>query len=145
MTIRTLAIVGASSGLGLHIAETLTNTSSFNSKWRLIVLSRTAKPITSIPKIPVIGVSYEPENAQHLVQTLRSNDVHTIICTIGALDESLVQCQKAVLDAAVKSRNVKRFIPSEFVGERCKSVTFLRDSPPSGDSSFYFYLYTSSR
>jgi len=112
---KTVAIVGGSSGLGLHIVEAIHNG---NRSWRVIVFSRSSKSLPGLPSVPVIPVSYDPQDSAVLVDALRSNNVHTVICSIGALGEGLAKSQLAVLDAAMRSGTVKRFVPSEWAGVR---------------------------
>jgi NAD(P)-dependent dehydrogenase (short-subunit alcohol dehydrogenase family) len=129
---KTVAIVGGSSGLGLHIVEAIHN-ARLGGAWRVIVFSRASKQLPGLPSVPVIAVSYGPEGFDGLVNALRSNDVHTVICSIGALNEGLVKSQLAVLDAAMKSGTVRRFVPSEWAGLRSKF------HPYRGQSQFSFF------
>lgn len=112
---KTVAVVGGSSGVGLHIAEAIHHS---NKNWRIVIFSRTSKSAPSLPTVPVIPVSYEPEAAESLVTALRSNNVHTVLCTIGAVNDGLLKSQLAVLNASLKSGVVKRFVPSEWTGLR---------------------------
>jgi NAD(P)-dependent dehydrogenase (short-subunit alcohol dehydrogenase family) len=114
-SMKTVAVVGGTSGLGLHIVEAIYKC---NNDWRLVVLSRSSKPILGLPSVPVIAVSYDPEGSERLVNVLKSNRVHTVICTIGALNIDLEKSQLAVLNAAVNSGVVRRFVPSEWAGIR---------------------------
>jgi NAD(P)-dependent dehydrogenase (short-subunit alcohol dehydrogenase family) len=113
---KTVAIVGGSAGLGLHIVEAIHN--GARNDWRVIVFSRTSKQLPGLPSVPVVPVSYDTAGSAGLVDALRTNNVHTVICTIGALNEALATSQLAVLDAALKSGIVNRFVPSEWAGLR---------------------------
>jgi short-subunit dehydrogenase involved in D-alanine esterification of teichoic acids len=112
---KTVAIVGGTSSLGLHIAEAI---KAKSPNWRLIILSRSQKTLQSPENVSIVQVSYEAEHVEELATTLRKQNVHTIICCIGAYDESLFNCQKSLVDAARKSGTVKRFVPSEWEGQR---------------------------
>jgi len=103
----TVALAGATTGLGLTILRHLV--SSSNKTHKLILLSRSPQPAWTACGVFVRQVDYtSPET---LIAALQG--VHTVLSLIGGSAAALRDGQLALV-AAAKQAGVKRFAPSEF-------------------------------
>jgi len=112
-----VAVAGGTGGIGRHIVEGILATKRHN----IVVLSRSS----SNPHLEALGVqiaAVDYTNHASLVAALI--DVHTVVSTIAAGDETFATSQIALLRAAVEAGS-KRFAPSEF------AVRALPDEPIS--------------
>jgi nucleoside-diphosphate-sugar epimerase len=103
----TVALVGATTGLGLtilrHLASSPTNTH------KIILLSRSPQPTWAARGVVVREVDYD----SHESLTAALSGVHTVLSLIGGSATALRSSQLALV-AAAKQAGVKRFAPSEF-------------------------------
>ncbi|KAK0717531.1 hypothetical protein B0T26DRAFT_645680 [Lasiosphaeria miniovina] len=104
----TIAIAGATGGVGKTIAELL----SKNPLYRPIILSR-SKPAESLhAKVPVIAVDYN--DVEGSAKLLESHAVHTVISTIRVSSPEVALSEVNLAKASAKSPVTKRFIASDF-------------------------------
>ena len=111
----TVAFAGATTGLGLTLLKACLST----SKHSIILLTRSPNPSLSSQGVNVHPVNYADHHA--LVAALQG--VHTVISSIGAVDDSMATSQLALL-AAAKEAGVKRFAPSEFAGLKGSELAY---------------------
>lgn len=62
--------------------------------------------------VPIIPVDYS--NVGSLTKALEENKIETVISTVPISDESATDSQLNLIEAAIKSKSTKRFIPSDF-------------------------------
>ncbi|OOF98860.1 hypothetical protein ASPCADRAFT_394218 [Aspergillus carbonarius ITEM 5010] len=99
-----VAIAGGTGGVGRTILEVL-NASSDHQAY---VLSR--QPSSSYPN--TLTVDYT--NVSELTSTLETNQIHTVISAFAVAGNSLATSQLNLIEAAVQSKTVQRFIPSGY-------------------------------
>ncbi|KAL4966430.1 uncharacterized protein BDV14DRAFT_198887 [Aspergillus stella-maris] len=95
-----VAVAGGTGGIGRTLIEVLAS-SPHNS----FILSRQTGP-------HMITVNYD--DIDSLVETLESNDIHTVISAFGINNSSLAKSQANLIEAAKRSRLTKRFVPTSF-------------------------------
>ena len=103
----TVALAGATTGLGLTILRRLTSSSTNTHK--IVLLSRSPQPTWTARGVLVHEVDYE----SHETLTVALQGVHTVLSLIGGSATALRDGQLALV-AAAKQAGVKRFAPSEF-------------------------------
>ncbi|KAJ5973360.1 hypothetical protein N7481_010570 [Penicillium waksmanii] len=107
----TVAVAGGTGGVGKTLVETLEQ----QSKFRVIVLSRSKeskeKPATGTPGL-YVQIDYNDVPA--LTRQLEHHNIHTIISAIGLTSEETSNSQMNLIEAADKSKVTERFIPSEY-------------------------------
>lgn len=101
----TVALAGATSGLGLTVLRHLVATNSHN----IVLLSRGPQPSWSAQGVTVRETDY----TSHASLTSALEGVHTVVSLIGGSESALLNSQLALV-AAAKEAGVKRFAPSEF-------------------------------
>ncbi|KAL3419681.1 NmrA-like family protein [Phlyctema vagabunda] len=122
-----VAIIGGSSGLGRSITEQIAAT----KKHVVFVLSRKVnhKSTTRGPRqvlylyqsdITVKVVDYSSPHS--IAEVLRSNNIDTVISTMGVHSDEHFQSQLNAIEGAVESGTVKRFAPSEFAADNAEAV-----------------------
>ncbi|KAF3403610.1 hypothetical protein F1880_009706 [Penicillium rolfsii] len=105
----TVAISGGTSGLGLTIVEALI----LHGGYSIVIFSRKVD-VELKKRLPVRLVVVDYDNVDSLTNTLESNDIGTVICTINANGSSL--SERNLVSAAERSSKTCRFIPSIFAG-----------------------------
>ncbi|GKT67029.1 NmrA-like family protein [Colletotrichum tofieldiae] len=103
-----VAVAGGTGGLGKTVIEQLL----VSGKHEILVFSRKAPAEQTNDGIKFILVDYS--NVASLVETLDSNNVETVISTIGLHTEETEKAQLSLIQAAKQSKCTKRFMPSEF-------------------------------
>ncbi|GJC87178.1 oxidoreductase swnN [Colletotrichum liriopes] len=103
-----VAVAGGTGGLGKTVIEQLL----VSGKHEILVFSRKAPTEQTNDGIKLILVDYS--NVASLVETLDSNNVETVISTIGLHTEETEKAQLNLIQAAKQSKFTKRFMPSEF-------------------------------
>ncbi|KAF5865112.1 hypothetical protein ETB97_005353 [Aspergillus alliaceus] len=122
-----VAVAGGTNGLGLTIVEALATHGGHD----VVVLSRKASRDILLKvivyaantsqggaelekKLPARLIVVDYDNIEGLKDTLESNNIGTVICTINANGSSLPE--RNLVSAAEKSSATSRFIPSIFAG-----------------------------
>lgn len=59
-------------------------------------------------------VQYGGEHIDELADTLREQQVHTVISTINIVSDETSGAQLSLIKAAIKSGVTRRFVPSEY-------------------------------
>ncbi|KAF4763546.1 hypothetical protein HAV15_000578 [Penicillium sp. str.  len=104
-----LAVSGGTGKLGRAIVEALKSQTSHS----VFVLARSANDeLSKTLGVPVIAVDYS--NVGSLGKVLEENRIDTIISTLPISDESAINSQLNLIEAAIQSKSTNRFIPSEF-------------------------------
>ncbi|KAB8236597.1 NmrA-like family protein [Aspergillus alliaceus] len=104
-----VAVAGGTNGLGLTIVEALATHGGHD----VVVLSRKGGAELE-KKLPARLIVVDYDNIEGLKDTLESNNIGTVICTINANGSSLPE--RNLVSAAEKSSATSRFIPSIFAG-----------------------------
>jgi hypothetical protein len=112
----TVALIGASSGMGLTMLKTFINQNKDN-KHKIVLLSRSEQPESSAQGVDVRPVDYN--NHEQLVKAL--NGVHTALSVIGGSPQAIRDAQLALIPAC-KEAGVKRFAPSEYAGNSNEGI-----------------------
>ncbi|KAF4762481.1 hypothetical protein HAV15_007231 [Penicillium sp. str.  len=102
-----IAVAGGTGGVGKTIVEKL-----LDSKFDIVVLSRSVKQDLSSQKIQNVQINYE--DIPSMARVLERHNIHTIISAIGLVSDETSQSQLNLIEAAEKSESTKRFIPSEY-------------------------------
>ncbi|OQD64471.1 hypothetical protein PENPOL_c007G08988 [Penicillium polonicum] len=102
-----IAVAGGTGGVGKTIVEKL-----LDSKFDIVVLSRSVKPDLSSQNIQNVQINYE--DIPSMARVLERHNVHTIVSAIGLVSDETSQSQLNLIEAAEKSASTKRFIPSEY-------------------------------
>ncbi|KAJ5696520.1 hypothetical protein N7536_006932 [Penicillium majusculum] len=102
-----IAVAGGTGGVGKTIVEKL-----LDSKFDIVVLSRSVKQDLSSQKIQNVQINYE--DIPSMACVLERHNIHTIISAIGLVSDETSQSQLNLIEAAEKSASTKRFIPSEY-------------------------------
>lgn len=102
----TVAVAGASSGLGYQILKAILAT----KKHTLVVLSRAPSAALANLGAEVKVVDY----ADHASLVAALTGVHTVICSVGSFKVTVMRDTQLALLTAAKEAGVKRFAPSEF-------------------------------
>ncbi|KAL3494695.1 hypothetical protein BJX62DRAFT_26319 [Aspergillus germanicus] len=97
-----VAVAGGTGGVGRTIVEVLDS-----SQHQVFVLSR--KPSD---KAQTVTVDYS--DIDNLVTVLETHKIHTVISTFSVEGDSLAKSQKNLIEAAIRSKETKRVIPSGF-------------------------------
>ncbi|OAP59583.1 hypothetical protein AYL99_06881 [Fonsecaea erecta] len=105
----TVAIAGATGGVGRTILEHL----EFSNKFNVIVLSRKA-PDKIASAAPTTYLQVDYDNVDSIANTLDKHNVHTIVSAIGINSAETSQAQCNLIRAADRSGATKRLIPSEY-------------------------------
>ncbi|RAQ50436.1 hypothetical protein AFGD_002712 [Aspergillus flavus] len=104
-----LAVSGGTGKLGRAVVEALKNKKSHS----LFILARsTNDELSETLDVPIIPVDYS--NVGSLTKALEENKIETVISTVPISDESATDSQLNLIEAAIKSKSTKRFIPSDF-------------------------------
>ncbi|RHZ56606.1 aromatic alcohol reductase [Aspergillus thermomutatus] len=104
-----VAVSGGTGKVGRAIVEALKSKTSHT----VSVLARSANDqLSQTLGVPIIPVDYS--NVVSLGKVLEENRIDTIISTVPISDASATESQLNLIDAAIKSPNTKRFIPSDF-------------------------------
>jgi hypothetical protein len=75
-------------------------------------LLQDVKAFKDDPKVKVLAIDYtSPES---IASVLKSENIDTVISTLGIFQEEQQKAQLNLIDGAVASGTVKRFAPSEF-------------------------------
>ncbi|KAH7161739.1 hypothetical protein EDB81DRAFT_925388 [Dactylonectria macrodidyma] len=102
-----VAVAGGTHGIGRAIVDAIKE----QGKYQLIVLSRKAdKETEELIGASIVAIDYA--NVDELVKVLETNNVHTVISTLGAATPA--ESEKNLILAADKANSTKRFIPSVF-------------------------------
>jgi nucleoside-diphosphate-sugar epimerase len=120
----TVAIAGGTGGIGRTIVEELAR----QNKYNIVVLSRSVSQSPSVASqsvahilkasiiqnlgIPILAVNYNDTTS--IKKLLQEHDVKTIISTLGIFSEESAQAQINLIQAAIASATVEKFIPSEY-------------------------------
>ncbi|KAB8217059.1 NAD(P)-binding protein [Aspergillus novoparasiticus] len=104
-----LAVSGGTRKLGRAIVEALKNK---NSHFIYILARSTNDELSETLDVPIIPVDYS--NVGSLTKALEENKIDTVISTVPMFDESATDSQLNLIEAAIKSKSTKRFIPSDF-------------------------------
>ncbi|KAE8312106.1 NAD(P)-binding protein [Aspergillus transmontanensis] len=104
-----LAVSGGTGKLGRAIVQALKNK---NSHFIYILARSTNDELSETLDVPIIPVDYF--NVGSLTKALEENKIDTVISTVPMFDESATDSQLNLIEAAIKSKSTKRFIPSDF-------------------------------
>ncbi|KAF9872126.1 glycoside hydrolase [Colletotrichum karsti] len=107
VTMVVVAVAGGTGSVGKTIVEQL----QLSQKHEVIVLGRKIPSKSSADAPHFVEANYE--DVDSLIKLLESHNVDTIINAI-ILHEGTLQAQLNLIEAADKSKNTRRFIPSEF-------------------------------
>ncbi|KAF2492376.1 NAD(P)-binding protein [Lophium mytilinum] len=102
-----VAIAGGTGGLGRAVVEEILAT----KKHDVFLISRT-EAFKDDPNVKVLAIDYDSPEA--IASVLKSNNIDTIISTLGIFQEAQQKAQLNLVEGAVQSGTVKRFAPSEF-------------------------------
>lgn len=97
------ALAGAGKTIGKAIHQYLLE----NDSYEYIILSRTAKDDGR-----TIAVDYS--NTEYLAKVLDEHKIHTVISTLSIGSDEGGKAQMNLIEAAIQSTTVERFMPSEF-------------------------------
>ncbi|CAI9630187.1 hypothetical protein GT037_010825 [Alternaria burnsii] len=103
-----VAIAGGTGGVGRTIVEELVR----QGKQDVVVLSRKSNSLKGLESVPVFAVDYN--DVTSTAATLRDLRIETIISTLSLFTEEVGEAQLKLIQAAIESKSVKRFAPSEF-------------------------------
>ncbi|KAK6206841.1 NmrA-like family protein [Colletotrichum tabaci] len=103
-----VAVAGGTGGFGKTVVEQL----ALSGKHDIVVFSRTAPAEQAKDGPKFIGADYT--NLDSLIKILESQNIDTVISTIGLHNEATEKAQLNLIEAAKRSSKTKRFIPSEF-------------------------------
>ncbi|PIG88671.1 hypothetical protein AARAC_000514, partial [Aspergillus arachidicola] len=104
-----IAVSGGTGKLGRAVVEALKNKKSHV----VFILARsTNDELSETLDVPIIPVDYS--NVGSLTKALEENKIETVISTVPISDESATGSQLNLIEAAIKSKSTKRFIPSDF-------------------------------
>ncbi|KAJ5860808.1 uncharacterized protein N7529_008118 [Penicillium soppii] len=102
-----IAVAGGSGGVGKTIVEKL-----LESKFDVVILSRTARQENSSQKVQNLQINYD--DIPSMAHEFERHKIHTIISAIGLVSDETSQSQLNLIEAGEKSVSTKRFIPSEY-------------------------------
>jgi len=120
-----VAVAGGTGGIGKTIVEELAR----QKRHEVVVLSRKVRPAVhtlsgiitlthfqastiSDLGIPALAIDYA--NTAGITEVLRKHNIDTVISALGLFSEDSAQAQLNLINAAIASKTVKTFIPSEF-------------------------------
>ncbi|TID04711.1 Isoflavone reductase-like protein A622 [Colletotrichum higginsianum] len=103
-----VAVAGGTGGFGKTVVEQL----ALSGKHDIVVFSRTAPAEQAKDGPKFISADYT--NLDSLIKILESQNIDTVISTIGLHNEATEKAQLNLIEAAKRSSKTKRFIPSEF-------------------------------
>ncbi|KAH7065836.1 hypothetical protein BKA63DRAFT_165944 [Paraphoma chrysanthemicola] len=103
----TIAVAGGTGGIGKTIVEELAR----QGKYNVLVLSRKASTLPDL-KIEVLAADYNDPSS--IKQLLQKHNIEIVISALGLFSEESSQAQLNLINAAIDSGTVKKFIPSEF-------------------------------
>lgn len=97
----------ALAGAGKTVGKAIHNYLLEHEGYDYIILSRTAKDDGR-----TIAVDYS--DIEQMTKVLDGHQIHTVISTVSIAGDEQGKAQLNLIDAAVASKAVQRFIPSEF-------------------------------
>ncbi|KAJ5275589.1 hypothetical protein N7505_004134 [Penicillium chrysogenum] len=103
-----VAVAGGTGGVGRTIVEELLR----QDKHNVIILSRKSTPLPGLPSVPVSAIDYD--DIASVATFLREHSVDVVISTLSLFTEEVGKAQMNLIQAAIESSAVNRFIPSEF-------------------------------
>ncbi|CAN9100944.1 unnamed protein product [Alternaria alternata] len=104
----TVAIAGGTGGVGRTIIEELVG----QDKHEVLILSRKANKIPGLESVRVIEADYE--DVASVKQSLQKHNVEVVISALALFTEESAKAQMNLIQAAIDSGSVKRFMPSEY-------------------------------
>ncbi|KAB2105737.1 hypothetical protein AG0111_0g6389 [Alternaria gaisen] len=104
----TVAIAGGTGGMGRTIVEELVG----QDKHQVLILSRKANKIPGLESVRVIEADYE--DVASVKQSLQKYNVEVVISALALFTEESAKAQMNLIQAAIDSGSVKRFMPSEY-------------------------------
>ncbi|RYN40107.1 hypothetical protein AA0113_g377 [Alternaria arborescens] len=104
----TVAIAGGTGGVGRTIVEELVG----QDKHQVLILSRKANKIPGLESVRVIEADYE--DVASIKQSLQKHNVEVVISALALFTEESAKAQMNLIQAAIDSGSVKRFMPSEY-------------------------------
>ncbi|KAL3475970.1 NAD(P)-binding protein [Aspergillus californicus] len=105
----TIAVAGGTGRLGRAIVEALRDTTDHS----ILILARSVNDeLSKTLNVPIIPVDYS--DVESLSKILEEKNIDTVISTAPIFDPSGSQSQLNLIEAAIKSPNTRRFIPSEY-------------------------------
>ncbi|RYN45251.1 hypothetical protein AA0114_g9239 [Alternaria tenuissima] len=104
----TVAIAGGTGGVGRTIVEELVG----QDKHEILILSRKANKIPGLESVRVIEADYE--DVASVKESLKKHNVDVVISALALFTEESAKAQMNLIQAAIDSGSVKRFMPSEY-------------------------------
>lgn len=104
----TVAIAGGTGGVGRTIVEELVG----QDKHEILILSRKANKIPGLESVRVIEADYE--DVASVKESLKKHNVDVVISALALFAEESAKAQMNLIQAAIDSGSVKRFMPSEY-------------------------------
>ncbi|CAN9126849.1 unnamed protein product [Alternaria alternata] len=104
----TVAIAGGTGGVGRTIVEELVG----QDKHEILILSRKANKIPGLESVRVIEAGYE--DVASVKESLKKHNVDVVISALALFTEESAKAQMNLIQAAIDSGSVKRFMPSEY-------------------------------
>lgn len=104
----TVAIAGGTGGVGRTIVEELVG----QDKHEILILSRKANKIPGLESVRVIEADYE--DVASVKESLKKHNVEVVISALALFTEESAKAQMNLIQAAIDSGSVKRFMPSEY-------------------------------
>ncbi|KAF2452201.1 NAD(P)-binding protein [Karstenula rhodostoma CBS 690.94] len=104
----TVSVAGGTGGLGRTIVDELVR----QGKYKVLIFSRRASTIPKLKTVPVLHADYS--NPAAMKKLLQEHSVDVVISALSLFDEDSAKAQMVLINAAIESGTVKRFVPSEF-------------------------------
>ncbi|KAM0208117.1 hypothetical protein ACHAQI_007126 [Fusarium lateritium] len=109
-----VAVAGGTGGVGRTVVEELVRQGQHD----VVILSRKrftaskSTPLTGLESVPVFAIDYN--DVASVATFLKQHDVDVVISALSLFTEEVGQAQMNLIQAAIDSNAVKRFMPSEF-------------------------------
>ncbi|KAL1800893.1 hypothetical protein ACET3X_001235 [Alternaria dauci] len=104
----TVAVAGGTGGVGRTIVEELVH----QGKHQVLILSRKANKIPGLESVGVIEADYG--DVASVKESLKKHNVDVVISALALFTEESARAQMNLIQAAIDSGSVKRFMPSEY-------------------------------
>ncbi|KAF1844389.1 NAD(P)-binding protein [Cucurbitaria berberidis CBS 394.84] len=104
----TVVVAGGTGGIGRTIVEELVQ----QGKHKVLILSRKTSTVLGLESVPVLEANYS--DSVTVKKILQDYNVEVVISALALFTEDSAKAQIKLINAAIESGTVKRFIPSEY-------------------------------